>query len=125
MLVEVPPEEETPGWMRRLGRRVAALLKRFRAAVDRKPWLSLAYKITIAIIGSIVILAGLVMLVTPGPGWVTIFLGLAIMGSEFPWARRILTWLRAKVAVAADRWRRWRSARAEAKQEQSPAAHSD
>lgn len=97
--------------MKRLGTRAAGFLKRFRALVDKKPWLALAYKITIAFIGGVVILAGIAMLVLPGPGWLTIFLGLAIMGTEFHWARRILTWLRMKVRQYADRYRRWRAAR--------------
>ena len=40
--------------------------------------------------GFTVLLAGVVMLVTPGPGWVTIALGLAILAGEFVWARRLL-----------------------------------
>lgn len=99
--------------MKRLGRRVHHLLVSFRALVHRRPWLALAYKITIALIGGVVIIAGIAMLVLPGPGWLTIFLGLAILGSEFSWARRILTWLRQQVTKVADRWRRWRATRAE------------
>jgi uncharacterized protein (TIGR02611 family) len=30
------------------------------------------------------------MIVTPGPGWVTIFLALGILAAEFVWARRLL-----------------------------------
>lgn len=30
------------------------------------------------------------MLVTPGPGWLTIGLGLAVLAAEFVWARRLL-----------------------------------
>lgn len=41
------------------------------------------------IIGGVFIIAGLAMLVLPGPGWATIFLGLAVMSSEFAWAERI------------------------------------
>jgi hypothetical protein len=35
-------------------------------------------------------LLGLIMLVTPGPGIVTIILGLAILGTEFVWAKRLM-----------------------------------
>ena len=94
------------------------MLVRFRAVVDRRPWLALAYKVTVAIIGGVVILAGIAMLVLPGPGWLTIFLGLAILGTEFPWARRILSWLRQQVTKVADRWRCWRAARAARKEEE-------
>lgn len=33
---------------------------------------------------------GIVMMVTPGPGWVTVFLALGILAAEFVWARRLL-----------------------------------
>ena len=42
------------------------------------------------IIGFTVILFGLIMLVTPGPGIVAIIMGLAILGTEFVWARRLM-----------------------------------
>lgn len=113
--------EQHPGWMKRLGKRVYVLMRLFRMAVDRRPWLALAYKVTISLIGGIVILAGIAMLVLPGPGWLTIFLGLAILGSEFHWARRILTWLRMKVRMYADRYRAWRARRASARAQSSDA----
>jgi uncharacterized protein (TIGR02611 family) len=33
---------------------------------------------------------GVIMLVTPGPGWLTIALGLGPLAAEFVWARRLL-----------------------------------
>lgn len=114
--------EAKAGRLAKLGQPLSRFLKRFRALVDRRPWLSLIYKITVAIVGGVVILAGIAMLVLPGPGWLTIFLGLALLGTEFHWARSVLTWLRLKVMQAADRWRTWRRARAERKkQEKDPA----
>lgn len=41
------------------------------------------------VIGGIFILAGIVMLVIPGPGWAAIFLGLAVLATEFERAERI------------------------------------
>jgi uncharacterized protein (TIGR02611 family) len=32
---------------------------------------------------------GVIMLVTPGPGWLIIFLGLSLLAAEFLWARRL------------------------------------
>jgi uncharacterized protein (TIGR02611 family) len=40
------------------------------------------------------LLAGIVMLVFPGPGLVTIAAGLAILAREFQWARTLLDWLK-------------------------------
>jgi len=37
---------------------------------------------------------GIVMIVTPGPGWLTIFLALGILAAEFVWARRLLNHLK-------------------------------
>jgi uncharacterized protein (TIGR02611 family) len=33
---------------------------------------------------------GIVMLVTPGPGWLTILFALSLLAAEFVWARRLL-----------------------------------
>ncbi|MGB0033989.1 MAG: PGPGW domain-containing protein [Candidatus Acidiferrales bacterium] len=33
---------------------------------------------------------GIFMLVTPGPGWLTILLALGLLAAEFVWARRLL-----------------------------------
>lgn len=42
------------------------------------------------IAGFTLLAAGVVMLVTPGPGWLTIFLGLGLLAAEFIWARRLM-----------------------------------
>jgi uncharacterized protein (TIGR02611 family) len=55
-------------------------------------------KCFIALIGGTVVLIGLAMLVLPGPGTVVIAGGLAILATEFFWARRALR--NAKCAVA-------------------------
>ncbi|HNP34548.1 MAG TPA: PGPGW domain-containing protein [Woeseiaceae bacterium] len=50
-----------------------------------------ARRVVVAIVGMTVLLLGVVMLVTPGPGLIVIPLGLAILSIEFAWARY---WLR-------------------------------
>ncbi|HKH21136.1 MAG TPA: PGPGW domain-containing protein, partial [Gammaproteobacteria bacterium] len=42
------------------------------------------------VIGGTVLLAGIVMLVVPGPGLIVIPLGLGILAIEFAWAGRLL-----------------------------------
>ena len=37
-----------------------------------------------------VLLAGVLMFFTPGPGWLTIMLALGVLAAEFVWARRLL-----------------------------------
>ncbi len=48
------------------------------------------YRIVFAVAGVIVLLAGLVMLITPGPAFVLIPIGLAMLALEFTWAERLL-----------------------------------
>jgi tellurite resistance protein TerC len=40
--------------------------------------------------GFTLLAAGAVMLITPGPGWLVIFLGLGLLAAEFIWARRLM-----------------------------------
>lgn len=55
-----------------------------------------ARKIFIAIVGFTIIVAGLAMLVLPGPGILVIIAGLAVLAAEFAWAERYLKTLKAK-----------------------------
>ena len=45
-----------------------------------------------SIFGTTSILAGIVMLITPGPGIITILMGLMALGTEFAWARWLVSW---------------------------------
>jgi uncharacterized protein (TIGR02611 family) len=47
-------------------------------------------RIAVAFVGGTVLAVGVVMLVLPGPAVVVIPAGLAILATEFPWARRLL-----------------------------------
>lgn len=42
------------------------------------------------IFGFTLLLVGAIMLVTPGPGWLVILLGLGLLAAEFVWARRLM-----------------------------------
>ncbi|MBE1537479.1 PGPGW domain-containing protein [Actinomadura algeriensis] len=46
-------------------------------------------KIAVAVAGTVVIAAGIVMLVIPGPGVVVILAGIGLLGTEFPAAKRV------------------------------------
>ena len=48
------------------------------------------YRIAFAILGATVTLVGVAMLVTPGPAFVVIPIGLAMLALEFVWAERLL-----------------------------------
>jgi tellurite resistance protein TerC len=49
-----------------------------------------AKKLIKIVIGFTVLVFGCIMLITPGPGIVTIILGLAILGTEFVWAKKLM-----------------------------------
>lgn len=57
-----------------------------------------AKRIVIAIVGGTMVLLGIVMIVTPGPGLLGIAVGLAILGAEFTWARMWLKRLRESIS---------------------------
>lgn len=45
-------------------------------------------KVTVAVVGAALIVAGAVLLVLPGPGIALIVLGVAVLATEFAWAHR-------------------------------------
>jgi uncharacterized protein (TIGR02611 family) len=59
-------------------------------------------RIAVTIAGFAVLLAGIVLLVLPGPGWLLIFLGLAILATEYMWAARLLETAKKKAEQAKD-----------------------
>ena len=71
-----------------------------RALIQRT--LHLTYKaarrIAIAAVGATVVLLGIVMIVAPGPAFIVIPIGLAILAVEFTWARRWLKHLRETIS---------------------------
>lgn len=75
----------------------------FRERLERRPTLRLVWRIGVAVVGLIVLALGVVAIPYPGPGWLIVFAGLAILASEFEWARRILTCARGKY----DAWTDW------------------
>jgi uncharacterized protein (TIGR02611 family) len=76
---------------------------RLRAKLDENPRLRALYRIGVAVAGGAVLAAGLVLIPYPGPGWLVVFAGLAILATEFVWARRLLGYARSRY----DAWKRW------------------
>lgn len=60
------------------------------------------WRLIILIVGGTVLLLGLVMVVTPGPAFVVVPIGLAILAVEFAWARRLLHRVRERAARMRD-----------------------
>ena len=67
-------------------------------------------KAWVTLTGGALVLVGVVMLITPGPGLLTIAAGLAVLGREYKWARRLLERVRERIrhemGKAKDRGRR-------------------
>jgi uncharacterized protein (TIGR02611 family) len=75
----------------------------FRARLKKHPALALAWRIGVGVLGTAIVLLGLVLVPFPGPGWLIVFLGLGILATEFAWAERLLDFGRAKFRT----WLRW------------------
>ncbi len=58
----------------------------------------LARRIAVAVVGSTILIIGIVMVVTPGPAIVLIPAGLAILSIEFAWARLWLKRVRERIS---------------------------
>jgi uncharacterized protein (TIGR02611 family) len=69
----------------------------FRRLVARNRGLELAYRIGVGILGFAIIVTGLALIPLPGPGWLIVFGGLAVLSTEFVWAERLLHFARRKV----------------------------
>lgn len=72
-------------------------MKWFRALTARLNATPRVKKIVVGVIGTTVVLFGVILIVTPGPAILVIPLGFAILASEFAWARRVMR--RGKVFV--------------------------
>ena len=58
--------------------------------------MTLLRKVLVAVLGGALLMAGVAMLVLPGPAVVVIPAALAILAVEFLWARRWLSWVRER-----------------------------
>jgi uncharacterized protein (TIGR02611 family) len=56
-------------------------------------------RVIVSVVGVTVLLIGIVLIVLPGPAFVVIPVGLAILATEYAWARR---WLRKVRRIASD-----------------------
>lgn len=49
-----------------------------------------AKRVAVAVVGGALVVAGIVLMVLPGPGLLVIALGFAVLATEFAWAHRVL-----------------------------------
>lgn len=69
-----------------------------------------ARRIAVAVLGSTVLIIGIVMIIAPGPALIVIPIGLAILGIEFAWAR---LWLKRMRRTISNTFSNGRAKRAE------------
>lgn len=62
----------------------------WRRRIRANPHTHLIYRIVVGVLGVVIVVVGLIMVPFPGPGWVVVFVGLAVLASEFEWAQRLL-----------------------------------
>ena len=82
-------------------RPVQRMLRGIRHGIERRPALRRTYRVAVG---------GLLLVPLPGPGWLVVFLGLAILGTEFAWAKRLAAFTKRQLARF---WAWWQSRRAE------------
>jgi uncharacterized protein (TIGR02611 family) len=70
-------------------------------------------RVAVTIAGIVVLLVGLALCVLPGPGLLVVAAGLAILATEYAWARRLLRRVRRAAHVAYERARGRRASAAE------------
>jgi uncharacterized protein (TIGR02611 family) len=78
-------------------------LRAFRAKVRAHPVWNLVWRIAVGVLGTAVLVLGVLAIPYPGPGWLIVFAGLGILATEFTWAGRLLRFVRRYY----DRWMSW------------------
>ena len=79
----------------------------FRDRVRARPGVNAAWRCGVGVLGAVVLVAGIIMIPYPGPGWLVVFVGLPILGTEFAWVKHLLDHARARY----DRWNAWQRCR--------------
>ena len=60
-------------------------------------------RIAVSVLGLVLLAAGLVMMVLPGPGILVIIAGLAVLATEYVWAERALNLAKQKAEQAKNK----------------------
>ena len=87
-------ETENPGIKRKWAR--------WRDRLRERPAIDLAYRTGVGVVGLAVLGVGILAIPYPGPGWAIVFVGLAILATEFEWAQRLLKYARKRYDAAME-----------------------
>src|SRR5213595_4150305 len=77
----------SPSWMKRL------------SSIWNVENIKIVRRVIVSVIGATVLLIGIALLVLPGPAFIVIPVGLAILATEYAWARR---WLKKARQIASN-----------------------
>jgi uncharacterized protein (TIGR02611 family) len=69
---------------------------RWRDQLRERPRAEFVYRAVLAVTGLAVLAVGILAIPYPGPGWAIVFLGLAILATEFAWASHLLAHTRRR-----------------------------
>jgi uncharacterized protein (TIGR02611 family) len=75
----------------------------WRRRIKANPTTRRIYRVVVGVVGLAVLALGVLAIPAPGPGWAIVFVGLAILASEFEKADRLLGFARKHV----HRWTTW------------------
>jgi uncharacterized protein (TIGR02611 family) len=77
------------------------------SGIKRRFWklenIKIVRRIIVAVVGGTVLLIGIALLVLPGPAFIVIPIGLAILATEFAWARHSLKKIRRVASSVVSR----------------------
>ena len=75
----------------------------WRRRIRSHPASHRVYRIVVGLVGLLIVVGGLALVPLPGPGWIIVFVGLAVLASEFEWAHRLLQFARHRLHA----WSEW------------------
>lgn len=75
----------------------------WRRKIRSNPHSHLIYRIVVGVVGATILVVGLIMVPFPGPGWLVVLLGLAVLASEFEWAHGLLKYSQRTLRA----WNEW------------------
>jgi len=78
-------------------------VRRWRDRIRARPATLRVYRLVVGALGLLVVALGLVLVPFPGPGWLVVIAGLALLGTEFESARRLTRFTQRQVRA----WTHW------------------
>jgi uncharacterized protein (TIGR02611 family) len=95
--------QERDGGIRQKAGDVRQRITDYRSRLRSTPAGRVTLRVGTAVVGLAVVAVGIVLIPFPGPGWLIVLTGLAILALEFVWAQRLLAFTRRHL----ERWWRW------------------